>query len=110
LARAAAESALLAGDEARACSVAQGLGSGRDDVYWLRLRTYCQAVAGHTDQAQLTFDLAQAQSRDVVFGRLMGAKIAGAGNPGAASLRNGLDLALSRSLGLDLAAAKPSPE
>jgi hypothetical protein len=29
--------------------------------------------------------------------------------PGAASLRNGLDYALSRSLGLDLAAAKASP-
>ncbi|HEY3951415.1 hypothetical protein [Phenylobacterium sp.] len=110
LAHAAAESALLAGDDARACTVAQGLGSGRDDVYWLRLRTYCQALAGHTDQAQLTFDLAQTQARDPVFGRLMSAKISGVGNPGAASLRNGLDLALSRSLGLDVDAGKPAPE
>ena len=110
LARAAAETALLAGDDARACSVAEGLTSGRDDVYWLRLRTYCQALAGHADQAQLTFDLAQAQAKDAVFARLMSAKLAGAGNPGAASLRNGLDYALSHSLGLDLAAAKASPE
>ncbi|MBS0332625.1 MAG: hypothetical protein JSS35_07645, partial [Proteobacteria bacterium] len=110
LAHAAAESALLAGDDGRACAVAQGLGSGRDDIYWLRLRTYCQAIAGQTDQAQLTFDLAQAQAKDPVFARLMGAKIAGVGNPGAASLRNGLDYALSRSLGLDIAAAKPAPE
>jgi len=110
LAHAAAESALLAGDDARACTVAQGLSSGRDEIYWLRLRTYCQAIGGHADQAQLTFDLAQAQAKDAVFGRLMSAKMAGAGNPGAASLRNGLDVALSRSLGLDLAAAKPSPE
>jgi hypothetical protein len=110
LARAAAEIALLTGDEARACSVAEGLTSGRDEVYWLRLRTYCQAVAGHADQAQLTFDLAQTQARDVVFGRLMTAKLAGAGAPGAASLRNGLDYALSHSLGLDLSAAKASPE
>jgi hypothetical protein len=109
LARAAAESALLSGDDARACAVAEGLGSGRDEVYWLRLRTYCQAVAGHPDQAQLTFDLAQAQARDAVFGRLMTAKLGGVGNPGAASLRNGLDYALSKSLGLDLAAAKPAP-
>ena len=36
-------------------------------------------------------------------------KLAGAAIPGAASLRNGLDFALSRSLGLDLAAAKPAP-
>ena len=110
LAHAAAETALLAGDDARACSVAEGLSSGRDEIYWLRLRTYCQAIAGHADQAQLTFDLAQAQAKDPVFGRLMAAKLAGAGNPGAASLRNGLDYALSRSLGLDLGAAKASPE
>jgi hypothetical protein len=109
LSQAAAESALLAGDDARACSVAEGLTVGREATYWLRLRTYCQAVAGAPAQAQLTFDLAQAQARDPVFGRLMGAKLAGAGDPGAASLRNGLDYALSRSLGLDLAAGKPAP-
>jgi hypothetical protein len=110
LAHAAAESALLTGDDGRACAVAQGLTSGRDEVYWLRLRAYCQALAGHADQAQLTFDLAQAQAKDVVFGRLMAAKLAGAGNPGAASLRNGLDYALSHSLGLELSTAKASPE
>jgi hypothetical protein len=109
LAHAAAESALLAGDDARACTVAQSLTSGRDDVYWLRLRTYCQAIGGHPDQAQLTFDLAQAQAKDPIYARLMTAKLAGAGNPGAASLRNGLDYALSHSLGLDLSSAKASP-
>lgn len=109
LAHAAAESALLASDDARACSVAQSLGSGRDDIYWLRLRAYCQAIGGQADQAQLTFDLAQTQAKDPVFGRLMGAKIAGVGDPGVASLRNGLDFALSRSLGLDLTAARPAP-
>src|SRR5262249_4677556 len=110
LSRQAAESALLAGDDARACEIAESLTVGRDDVYWLRLRAYCQAVGGRPDQAQLTFDLAQAQARDPVFARLMGAKLAGAGDPGPASLRNGLDYALSRSLGLDLAAATPAPE
>jgi hypothetical protein len=109
LAHAAAETALLAGDDARACAVAEGLSAGREEIYWLRLRTYCQAVAGQTGQAQLTFELAQAQAKDLVFARLMGAKLAGGGKPGAASLRNGLDYALSRSLGLDLAAAKASP-
>jgi hypothetical protein len=107
--RVAAETALLAGDDTRACAVAEALTVGREEIYWLRLRAYCQAVAGQTAQAQLTFDLAQAQARDPVFGRLMAAKLAGAGNPGAASLRNGLDYALSRSLGLDLAAAQASP-
>lgn len=108
LARAAAESALLAGDDARACALAEGLASGRDETYWLRLRAFCQAAAGQTGQAQLTFDLAQAQARDPVYGRLMAAKLGG-GAPGAASLRNGLDYALSRSLALDLAKAAASP-
>ena len=109
LARVAAESALLAGNDFRACRLAEGLSSGRGDVYWLRLRTYCQAINGQAAEAHLTFDLAQAQDRDAIFGRLMSAKLAGGGDPGAPSLRNGLDYALSRGLGLDLTAAKPSP-
>jgi hypothetical protein len=110
LARAVAEADLLAGDDANACRTAQTLSEGRDEAYWLKLRTYCQAVAGQAAQAALTFDLAQAQAKDPVFARLMGAKLAGGGNPGPASLRNGLDYALSRNLGLDLAAAKPAPQ
>ena len=109
LARAAAESMLLSGDDQRACQLAESLSVGREEVYWLKLRTYCQATAGQAAQAQLTFDLVQAQVKDPIFTRLMGAKLAGSGNPGAPSLRNGLDYALSRNLGLDLAAAKPSP-
>ena len=109
LARAASETALLAGDDARACQVGNALTVGRDETYWLKLRAYCQALAGQTSQAQLTFDLVQAQAKDATYARLMNAKLAGAGKPGAASLRNGLDYALSKSLGLDLAAAKASP-
>jgi hypothetical protein len=107
LARAAAETALLAGDAARACAIANGLATNRGDIYWLRLRAFCQAEAGQGAQAQLTFELAQAQARDVTYGRLMAARISGT-PPGAASARNGLDVALSRALNLDLAAAKPS--
>lgn len=108
LARAAAETALLTGDAPRACAIAQNLGAGRGETYWLRLRAFCQIEAGQTAQAQLTFDLAQTQARDAVYGRLMTAKLTGSA-PGAASLRNGLDLALSRALVLDLAPARPSP-
>lgn len=108
LSQAAAESALLAGDAARACSVADAVSSGRGEIYWLRLRAFCQAEAGQSSEAQLTFDLAQSQARDAVYGRLMTARLTGAA-PGAASLRNGLDLALSRALNLDLAAAKAAP-
>lgn len=108
LSQAAAESALLAGDDARACAIAERLGAGRGQIYWLRLRAYCQVLAGEKGAAQLTFELAQTQARDAVYGRLMTAKLTGAA-AGAASLRNGLDYALSRSLGLDLSAAKPAP-
>jgi hypothetical protein len=109
MAQAGAEAALLAGQDERACAIGEGLASGRGEIYWLRLRAYCLARDGQSDAARVTFDLAQGVARDAVYGRLMGAKLAGAGNPGAASLRNGLDYALSRSLGLDLAAATPAP-
>ncbi|MFN9849937.1 MAG: hypothetical protein ACK56C_16410, partial [Alphaproteobacteria bacterium] len=108
LSKAAAEVALLSGDPTRACAIAAALAAGRGDIYWLRLRSFCQAEAGQSDQAHLTFELAQTQARDAVFGRLMGSKL-NATPPGPASLRNGLDLALSRSLKLDVAAAKPAP-
>jgi hypothetical protein len=108
LSRAAAETALLAGNAQRACAVASALTVSRGETYWLRLRAFCQAEAGQVAQAQLTFDLAQSNARDAAYGRLMSAKLLGAA-PGAASLRDGLDLALSRSLDLDLSAAKPSP-
>lgn len=109
LAQAGAEAALLAGEDERACSIAEGLATGREEIYWLRLRAYCQLRAGQAGPAQLTFDLAQGQARDAIYGRLMSAKLSGAGDPGGASARNGLDYALSRSLGLDVAAAKPAP-
>ncbi|CAN7235509.1 hypothetical protein LJR164_000941 [Phenylobacterium sp. LjRoot164] len=109
MAQAGAEAALLAGQDERACAIGDGLASGREEIYWLRLRAYCQAREGQSDAAHVTFDLAQGVARDATYGRLMGAKLAGTGNPGAASLRGGLDYALSRSLGLDLAAATPAP-
>lgn len=108
LSQAAAEAALLTGADEEACAVAQALTVDREQIYWLRLRAYCQARAGEP-AARLTYDLAQGVERDAVFARLMAVKLAGAGDPGAASLRHGLDLALSRSLALDLTAAEPGP-
>ena len=102
LAQAGAEAALLSGDAEGACAISDRLEAGREEAYWLRLRAYCQLKAGNTGAAQLTYDLAQGQARDAVYGRLMGARLAGAGDPGAPSLRNGLDYALTRDLGLPL--------
>jgi hypothetical protein len=109
LSQAAAEAALLSGDDDRACSVAEALSTGREAIYWLRLRSYCQARAGKAAAAQLTFDLAQAQAKDPVYARLMGARLNPPAKPPQAALRNGLDYALSRDLKLDLTGVKPAP-
>lgn len=106
LAEAAAEAALIAGQDDYACKVSDQLMVGRGEIYWLRLRAWCQARTGQADAAQLTFTLAGEKAKDAVYARLMGAMLAGAGDPGAASLRNGLELALSRRLALDLEAAR----
>ncbi|NBB14516.1 hypothetical protein GVN21_03975 [Caulobacter sp. SLTY] len=101
LAEVVAETALLTGADDRACQTEQAVAIGRGEVYWLRLRAYCQAIAGQTDAAQLTVTLAQEKARDPVFGRLMTALLVQA-EPGDPSARNGLDTALSRRLGLTL--------
>ncbi|MBI5941619.1 MAG: hypothetical protein HY859_14470 [Caulobacterales bacterium] len=106
LAEAAAEAALIAGQDDYACKVSDQLTVGRGEIYWLRLRAYCQARTGQADAAQLTFTLAGEKAKDAVYARLMGATLAVVGDHGAASLRNGLDLALSRRLTLDLQAAR----
>jgi len=107
LSQLAAEAALISEQNDKACRIADNLTDGRDGLYWLRLRAFCQARAGKTDEAQLTFNLAGARARDVTTARLLGAFIAGAGDPGPASLHTGLGFALSSALKLDLAPALP---
>lgn len=108
LSLAAAEAALIKGDDDKACRIGDALTLERGAGYWLRLRAFCQARAGQVDAAQLTFSLAQQQTPkqggDADYGRLMSALLA-ATPPGGANLRNGINYALSRKLGLDLAAA-----
>jgi hypothetical protein len=108
LSRVAAEAALVNGHNDRACAFGDGLASDRDGVYWLRLRAFCQALAGKTDVAQLTYTLANQQAPDPYFARLMGALLAGGADAGDASLRDGLDYALSVQLKLDLTPALPT--
>jgi|SRR5215217_749879 len=105
LSQAAADAALLAGDDDAACRISDQLTAERGEVYWLRLRAYCQARAGQVDAAQLTLTLASEKARDPIVSRLIGAVIAGAGDPGAASLRSPLEYALSKRLALDLTPA-----
>ena len=108
LSQVAAEAALVTGRNDKACAVGDALATDRDGVYWLRLRAFCQALAGKTDIAQLTYTLANQQARDPYFARLMGAMLAGGTDAGQASLRDGLDFALSVQLKLDLAPALPT--
>ncbi|ALL15343.1 hypothetical protein AQ619_13280 [Caulobacter henricii] len=105
LSLAAAEAALIKGDDDKACRIGDTLTVDRGAGYWLRLRAFCQARAGQADAAQLTFSLAQQQTRDADYARLMGALLAGSGEAGPANLRNGVNYALSRRLGLDIQAA-----
>lgn len=109
LSMAAAEAALIAGDDDKACRVQDALTIDRGAAYWLRLRAFCQLKAGQADAAQLTFQLVQQatpkkQEGDADYARLMGAALAGT-PPGAANLKNGVNYALSRRLKLDVQSA-----
>ncbi len=104
LAMATAEAALITGDDDKACRTQDALTVDRGGAYWLRLRAFCQLKAGQNDAAQLTFQLAQAATKDADYARLMGAALAGTA-PGTASLKNGVNYALSRRLNLDIQTA-----
>ena len=104
LSMAQAEAALITGADDKACQAEQALTVDRGAAYWLRLRAFCQLKAGQTDAAQLTFQLAQQQTKDADYARLMGAALAGT-PPGAANLKNGVNYALSRRLSLDVQSA-----
>jgi hypothetical protein len=104
LSMATAEAALIAGDDDKACRAEQDLIVDRSAAYWVRLRAFCQLKADQADAAQLTFQLAQQQTKDADYARLMGAALAGT-PPGAANLKNGVNYALSRRLNLDVQSA-----
>jgi hypothetical protein len=106
LAQVAAEDDLVLGREDEACAVGDGLNVGKDQPYFRRLRAYCLLRAGDKPGAQLAFDLAAEQAKDDIYKRLMSAAVSGS-PAGDASLRNGMEYALSRRLQLDLAPAIP---
>jgi hypothetical protein len=106
LAQVAAETDLVLGREDEACATGDGLNVGKEQPYFRRLRAYCLLRAGDKAGAQLAFDLTSEQAKDDIYKRLMGAAVSGAPG-GDASLRNGMEYALSRRLQLDLAPAVP---
>ena len=52
---------LLGGDIAAACRRNAGLSSGRDELFWVKLRVLCYAQAGEGDAADLTFGVLREQ-------------------------------------------------
>jgi hypothetical protein len=104
LSLAAAEAALITGADDKACKIGETLSVERSAPYWLRLRAFCQALADQHDAAQLTFTLAAQQTKDADYARLMNALLSGT-PAGAANLKNGINYALSRKLGLDVSSA-----
>lgn len=106
LSQVAAEADLVLGREDEACALGDTLAAGKDAPYFRRLRAYCLVRAGDKAGAQLAYDLTAEQAKDDIYRRLMGAAVSGAPATGQpASLRNGLEYALSRRLGLDIAPA-----
>ncbi|MGZ3273094.1 MAG: hypothetical protein ACXU82_02215 [Caulobacteraceae bacterium] len=106
LSQVAAETDLVLGREDEACALVDGLAAGKDAPYFRRLRAYCLVKAGDKAGAQLAYDLTEEQAKDDIYKRLMSAAVSGAPAAGEpASLRNGLEYALSRRLGLDIASA-----
>jgi hypothetical protein len=101
----AAEAALISDQADKACQIDQRLNAARSDRYWPRLHAFCQARGGQADAAQLTLNLAGPLDNASPVARLLAVYVAGAGEPGPASMRGGLDYALSRALKLDLAPA-----
>ena len=55
--QAAAVMDLLTGDAAAACRRGAGLSSGRDELFWVKLRVFCYARAGERDAADLTLNI-----------------------------------------------------
>ena len=103
LSQVAAEASLVLGREDEACTLVDTLTSGKDAPYFRRLRAYCLLAAGDKAGAQLAYDLTAEQAKDDIYKRLMSAAVSGASTAGqTASLRNGLEYALSKRLGLDL--------
>jgi hypothetical protein len=106
LSQVAAEADLVLGREDEACTLGDTLAAGKDAPYFRRLRAYCLVKAGDKAGAQLAYDLTAEQAKDDIYKRLMSAAVSGAPAAGQpASLRNGLEYALSKRLGLDLVPA-----
>ena len=94
---------LLEGDSATACKRNSALSSGRDAVFWVKLRVLCYATAGERDAADLTVNLLRERGAlsetDEVF---LSALATGAAPKTPPAPENALHLAALRQLELPL--------
>lgn len=95
---------LLAGDIAAACRRNAGLSSGRDELFWVRLRVLCYAEAEERDAADLTLDILRDQGSlseaDAVF---LTTAATGAAPKSPPAAENALQYAIARKFDLPLA-------
>ncbi len=94
---------LLSGDAAAACHRNAALTSGRDELFWVRLRVFCYARAGERDAADLTLNILREQGglsgADDGF---LSAVAAGVAPAAPQSVETALHFAIAKSLDLPL--------
>lgn len=98
LSRLFAETAFALGRPDEACRAADALLSGRESPYWLRARAACLAFRGSIPAAELTAELARAQTPDARFDRIFDALVLDRDLPRDAAAMSGLELAIAAAL------------
>lgn len=93
-----AELAFGLGHVEDACLAADALLEGRDEPYWLRARAACLAFSGNIAAAELTAELARAQTPDPEFDQLIDAFTLSRELPADFAAQTGLQLALAEAL------------
>ena len=94
---------LYDGDAAAACRRNANLTSGRDEIFWVKLRVLCYAAAGERDAADLTYGLLRDRGLlNETDAALLNGLVAGAAPKTQVAPENGLHLAAMRALEMPL--------
>lgn len=103
IAEALARADLLDGDQSAACRRGAGLSSGKDALFWVRLRVLCYAVANERDAADLTLGLLRDRGAlGDADGALLTALATGGAPKAPVAPRDAIHLAAIRQLSLPL--------